>query len=257
MTTIISAQVPRKFDIEVSRGAIPGYESIQISGNNPDVGKIFEDVWDVGGTFVYPTAGETWEVLSDNANDSAAGTGARSVLISGLDVNYTQQTEIVSMNGTTPALTTRTDWFRDPSGLVMLSGSSQHNEGNITIRVSGGGTIRSLIRPELARTFNGFFTVPANKVLIVQQAIVRIPKDEDITLRTNFLINGSNTFITGGDIPIYQNQATSKFTSLPALPEKTDFRISVKSNNPSVSVAFLVEGILANGTIGSNSLFSM
>lgn len=253
----LNAQVPRKFDIEVARGAIPGYTSMQIGGNNNSVGTTFEDVWDVGGLFVYPTSGETWEVVSDDANDTSAGTGARTVRISGLDENYVEQTESVTMNGTTPVVTTRTDWFRITSVFVVLSGSGQTNTGEIITRVSGGGTTRSLIQTGLSRTFNGFFTVPANKTLIVQQAIIRLAKNDDIILRTNFLIDGTNTFVTGGDVSIYQNQAETCFTSLPALPEKTDFRVSVKSTNDSVGVQILLEGILANGTDGSNLLLSM
>jgi len=255
--TNITAQVPRKFDIEVARKSIPGYEAIQIAGNNPSVGTSFEDTWDPGGTFVYPTSEETWEIFSDNANDTSGGTGARSVLINGLDDSYIEQTEVITMNGISIVTTTRTDWFRITSVLVISSGSSQTNEGNITLRVSGGGSIRSLIQTNLSRTFNGFFTVPSNKTLIVQQQIIRIPKNEDITLRNNFLIDGTNTFINGGDIYIYQDQSTSLFTSLPAFTEKTDFRVLVKSTNLSVNINFLVEGILTNGTLSSNSLFSM
>ena len=249
--------IPRKFDIEVAKGDIPGYTAMQIAGNNPDVGKTFEDAWDNGGTFVYPTAGETWEVLSANANDTSAGTGARTVLISGLDDSYVEQTESVTMNGTTPVATTRTDWFRITSVVVTSSGSGQTNAGAITLRVSSGGATRSLIIAGNSRTFNGFYTVPANKVLIVQQAIVRIPKNHDIFLKTNFLLDGTNTFISGGEVPIYQNQANTIFTSLPVLPEKTDFKISVKSTNTSVAVALLVEGILTKGTGSSNQLTSM
>jgi len=161
------------------------------------------------------------------------------------------------MNGTSTVTTTRTDWFRITSVIVTSSGSGQTNAGNITIRVSGGGSTRSLIQTGLARTFNGFYTVPAGKTLVVQQAIVRLAKNEDVILRTNFLIDGTNTFITGGDVPIYQNQATSVFTALPALPEKTDFKITVKSTNDSVGINLLIEGILANGTGTANSLTSM
>jgi len=253
----IGAQVPRKFDIEVARGEINGYESMQIAGSNPAIGKTFEDAWDAGGIFSYPTAGETWEVVSSDANDTLLGTGAQKVLISGLDTGYMERIEEVELSGATPKVTSRTDWFRIASVFVVSSGSGQTNAGEITIRVSGGGLTRSLIQIGLARTFNGFFTVPASKTFIVQQAIVRIPKNEDVTLRTNFFAVPTNTGSTGGDVPIYQSQVISTFTSLPAVPEKTDFRISVKSSNDSVSVALIIEGILANGTEQSNALLSM
>jgi len=244
-----TAQVPRKFDIEVSRGEVAGYRHIIIIGVNPAVGKdSFEDLWDVGGNFLYPTGAETWEVFSDNVNDSSAGTGARMVVIQGLDTNYVEQSEVVTMNGTTPVITTRTDWFRITSVIVISSGSTQENEGEITIRVSGGGTIRSLIRTGQGQTFNGFFTVPAGKTLLAQFSQAVIPKNEDVSLQSRVLIDGTNTFVAGPSLPIYQNNIATHFTSLPTLPSKTDLRLTAKSTNTTVKVSQLIEGILSNGT---------
>lgn len=248
---------PRLFNIEVARGKISGYKHVVIQGQNPAVGKTFEDVWDVSGNFVYPTTGETWEVVSDDANDMLLGTGARKVVISGLDDNYDEQTEIVEMSGTTPKVTVRTDWFRITNVVVIDSGSSQENEGEITIRVSSGGATRSLIRTGLCQTFNGFYTVPAGKTLIVQLSQAVIPKNEDVTLQSRVLIFGTNTFIAGPGLPIYQNSIDLTFTSLPTIPEKTDLRLTAKSTNTTVSVQQLVEGILADGTVLTASTRNM
>ena len=239
---------PRLFDLEVSKGEIPGYAVATFAGVNPTVGSSFEDLWDAGGNFVFPTAGETWEILSDDANDTnSAGTGARKVLISGLDTDYVEQTETINLNGTSVVTTSRTDWFRIRSVTVIDSGSSQVNEGNITIRVSSGGATRSLIIAAKGVTFNGFFTVPLGKALIFQQNQAIIPKNQDIVIRNKFKVFGSNTFLTGGDNPIYQNSATINFRTPPTLPEKTDFISTVRSTNTEVSVAILFEAKLVSG----------
>jgi len=243
--TVIS-QLPRNFDIEVARGTVPGYENIRIAGVNPSVGDSFEDLWDAGGKFLFPTAGETWEVVSDNVNDISEGTGAKTLLITGLDDSYVEQSEVIAMNGTTPVTTTRTDWFRIRSVIVVSSGSGETNAGDITIRVSGGGDTRSLIRTGLSNTFNGFFTVPANKTLFVLNAQVLIPKNEDVVNRNRFKGFGTNTFLSGGDNPLYQNQGIAVFTSLPTLPQKTDFVVTSKSTNTSVSVSILIQGKLVD-----------
>lgn len=248
MTTTITAQVPRIFNLEVARGAVPGYRSVGNVGINPAVGKTPEDAWDVGGRFVFPTGAETWEILSDVANDSSAGTGARTVIISGLDTSYIEQTEIVSLNGTTPVTTTRTDWFRISSVVVISSGSNQANVGTITLRVSGGGLIRSQIRPDIGRTFNGFFTVPANKTLFVLRSAIFIPKNEDVSVTNKFLVDGTNTFINGGDINVYQNDVSINFAIFPTLPEKTDSITLLSSSNESVRVTVTTESIIANST---------
>jgi len=258
--TAIAAQQPRDFDIEVARGTIPGYRNIGITGVNPIVGSVFADVWDVGGNFVFPTAGETWEVVSDSASDTLLGTGARKVIISGLDDSFVEQTEVVEMNGTTPVVTVRTDWFRIRAVLTIDSGSTQTNEGTIDIRVSGGGDPRSRIRLDveglgLSNTFNAFFTVPLGKTLFIKSAQVLIPKNEDVIIRNKFKAFGSNTFLTGGDAPVYQNTAVSDFTTVAVLPEKTDLVSTVKSTNTAVSVAILLQGKLVDGASSTMSTF--
>lgn len=254
MTSQIFAQVPRLFNLEIARKCIPGYDSIAINGANPAVGKTEEDIWDFGGNFVFPTAGETWEVVSDNTSDTLLGTGARTVSITGLDDSFVEQQETVNLNGTTPVVTTRTDWFRIREVIVTSSGSGQENAGGITIRVSAGGLTRSLIRVGNSKTYNGFFTVPLGKTLLIQSRQIVNPKNEDVTVSSAVLIDGTNTFIKGNDLPIYQNEFHTHFTSLPTLIEKTDIRFTGKSTNSSVSVTVLIEAILANSTGFDNNL---
>lgn len=252
---MLIAQVPRPFNLEISRSCIPGYVNIAINGVNPAVGRTaFEDIWDFGGNFVFPTAGETWEVVSDSTSDTLLGTGARTVSITGLDVNYVEQEETVNLNGTTPVVTTRTDWFRIREVIVTSSGSGQENAGNITIRVSGGGLTRSLIRTGNSKTYNGFFTVPAGKTLLIQYRQIPIPKNGDATVSSEVLIDGTNTFVKGNDLPIYQNELHTLFTSLPVLIERTDIRFTAKSTNTSVSVTVVVEATLADSTSFQSNL---
>ena len=249
----MSFQLPRQFDIEVARGEVTGYESSALIGQNPSVGTSFEDIWDVGGDFVYPTSGETWEVVSDNAADTSAGTGARIVLISGLDDSFVEQTETVTMNGTTPVVTVRTDWFRINNVFVISSGSGQVNAGTIDIRISGGGTIRSRIRSGRGRTLNGFFTVPAGKTLFGEQLQVIVPKNQDIIMQCRTLIFGTNTFVLGAPLPLYQNNTITTFKALPTLPEKTDLRFTASSKNETSSVQIFVESKIVKGTLSAGA----
>ena len=88
--------------IEVARGNVSGQSIFKLQGINPSIGTTFEDIWDVAGQdLVLPTSAETWEVVSTNANDSAAGTGTRVVIVESLDINYVTQSQIVVMNGVT------------------------------------------------------------------------------------------------------------------------------------------------------------
>lgn len=83
-------------------------------------------------------------MLSDSVNDTAAGTGARTVFISGLDSNYDVISETVTLNGTSAVQTVRS-YLRVNSFLIMSAGSGKTNAGSITLRVTGGGSTQALM----------------------------------------------------------------------------------------------------------------
>jgi hypothetical protein len=106
-------------------------------GENPDIdsGTVPEVIWDNGGNFTFPTAAETVQVFSSSANDASAGTGARTVTVTGLDGDYNLSTETITLNGTTPVTTTAT-FLRVNRVYVRTVGSTGANEGNLTVRQS-------------------------------------------------------------------------------------------------------------------------
>lgn len=132
--------------VAVRAGFIDGLTGFRKFGTNSDIdsGTTPETVWSTGG--LYPWASHTGttqvEVVSTNANDTSAGTGARTVRLIGLaGDNWEQRVEEVTMNGTTAVTTTRTDWRRIDRAIVVTAGTALRNLGAITIRrVSAGAT---------------------------------------------------------------------------------------------------------------------
>ena len=80
----------------------------------------------------FPTSAVILSVASTSTSDTAAGTGARSVLIIGLDGNYNSLSEVVSLTGQVPSNTTNT-FLRINDMLVQSAGSTESNEGHIYI----------------------------------------------------------------------------------------------------------------------------
>jgi len=131
---------PIPFDLQVSLGLVQGYELKEKFGRNPDIDTDTdpEDVWNGGGAYTGQpdgAAAETLEVFSSDANDTSAGTGARTYEITGLDGNYNELVETVTLNGTTP-VTTSGSFVRAPRGRVATAGSGGTNAGTITVRMS-------------------------------------------------------------------------------------------------------------------------
>lgn len=95
-----------------------------------------EDVWMTGGIYSgFNTQTETVEVFSSSAADTSAGTGARTVTISGLAsataTEYT--TETITLNGV-GAVASVGSWYRVNRAWVATAGSGAVNAGNITVR---------------------------------------------------------------------------------------------------------------------------
>lgn len=223
-------------EMDVVEGKIPGREVMSILGANVAASSTLQDIWDPGGTLVYPTAGETWEVVSSDAADTSAGTGARTVLIQYLDDNYISQEEIVTMNGTTPVATSATDAFRFRRALVLTGGSSDTNEGNITIRVVSAGAIRGQIKIGNGNSLDGHFTVEADKAAYLRFVYCNINKNEDAEIILRSSVGTGKIFSIRFPLSVYQNTVVSP-VELPArFSEKSDLKLTVVSTNPNTKV---------------------
>jgi len=217
----IQAFDSRDSDLEISKGNVQGHSTLFLNMESEFINPTFQTVWEVNANFVWPTGDETWEVVSDSANDTSAGTGARAVLIEGLDTDFNTQTEIVTLNGTTPVATTRTNWNRFSLAIVVTVGSNESNVGTVTVRVASAGNIRTIIGPNISRSFNGIFTVPLGKTAFLRQNIVFTPKGEDIIVRPRLRTFGSSVWISAGRASTYQASVVIANVALPTFPEKT------------------------------------
>lgn len=176
------------FELQVARGQIEGHRAVTVWGYNPDIDTAEETVWADGGIVTLPAAAATLKVSSDSANDAAAGTGARTVTISGLDTNYDEISETVTLNGTTEVTTTKS-FRRINSMIVATAGSGNANAGNIYI---GTGTVTLGV----PATIYGQIYVGYNQAL---SASYTIP-------------NGYTGYIVNGGISSGQDGGTAQIT---------------------------------------------
>ena len=86
------------FNLQIARGQIQGHTGLIIFGYNPDVDTTIESVWPDGGVVPHPTVASVLKISSSSANDTSAGTGARTVYIEGLDSNYNVISETVTLD---------------------------------------------------------------------------------------------------------------------------------------------------------------
>ena len=89
------------FELQVSRGQITYHEFVHKFGFYDSVSTSLTTIWSQGGIYSYLSAASTLYISSSSTDDTVAGTGARTVTVSGLDNNFDEKVETVSLNGQT------------------------------------------------------------------------------------------------------------------------------------------------------------
>lgn len=231
----------RDFALEVSKGKISGHTMRFLAVDSGVIGTSFTTFWDITSNLVFQTGGEALEILSTSANDTAAGSGARTVLVSGLDSSFVAQTEIITMNGTSTVATVATNWRDISNILVLTSGSGETNAGTITLRITSAGNVRATALAGNSRSFNSNYVVPANKAAFILQSQIWAPKGDDITVKPSFMSFGASTWISGGIVPAYQGQVGVRYSSMLRVAEKTTLKWEAKSTNTNQAGSLLFE----------------
>lgn len=223
-------------------------------GNNSDVDTAApEDIWSGGGLYPWMTTATSLEVVSDSANDTAAGTGARGVLINGLLGTYEESAQIVALNGLTP-VAIPAQLLRIQTSAPTTAGSFGTNQGNITIRDAGGGTTRAIIPAGYGITRQSQYTVPLGYTLQIVSFLLCINR---ATAATDATIATYSKTATGPyrlPLEISIGNLPYRHDGLPGISfaEKTDFGLRathVSANNMDITAAFL--GILMKNDLVS------
>lgn len=246
------------------RGDVPGVRRVVFAGynNDVDIATAPEDIFPAIETTIIPrvTVAESWEIVSSSINDTAAGTGARTVSVTTLDGSYGEVTQTVTLNGTTAVALTGTH-IAPNAGLVLTAGSGGVNDGALTIRVAGGGAARAYISANDGVLNQCKFTVPANKRLELYSAVMGLTSTigggaeagRFIFVVTNSAGRTANTVrlpLFAAGTSLYRHELAGglvPYTMVPAMSE-TSIRVgSVTQNNTQVEAAVI--GLLYDLTI--------
>lgn len=139
------------FELQVARGQISGHYGLFKFGNNSSVGDTLETIWAEGGLYSYLTAATVLKVSSASTDDTSAGTGARTVQLYGLDGDYNEINELITLNGQTAVNTTQS-FLRINRMVVRSAGSGGANAGVI---YAGTGTVTTGVPANVYASING------------------------------------------------------------------------------------------------------
>ena len=165
-------------------GSSPGVSAVKLEGWNPAITTTFEPVWGESAAYTPQVAAlSTPYCASSDANDTAAGTGARTISVTGVTTAFARFTETVTMNGQTSVnLATASVLFIDKitvltagSGLlnagIIQCGTGANTSGDPAVTHQYLGVSSATAIPAAGAGFGNvsesfFYGVPANKSLL-------------------------------------------------------------------------------------------
>jgi hypothetical protein len=167
----------------IAAGKIDDHFALHKFGHNDAVGTTEEVIWTAGNGYTYLSAAETLQVSSSDADDdgSPAGTGARTILICGLDTNWAELEETVILNGTTSVETTNS-FLRVFRSYVITAGSSQTNEGLISIKDNADVVQLAEIVANKGQTEMAMWTVPADNTFFITRTYASESNNKKVTI---------------------------------------------------------------------------
>jgi hypothetical protein len=230
----------------ISEGLVPEHSSFAKLGFNDNVGE--EDVWTIGGLYVFPTVAQQMELVSTSVEDDPVkadtnpGTGVWTVRISYLDSSYAEHTEVVELNGLGVVTTVATDIFRVNALRAESCGSDYKAAGTINIRNLADTPVYRSIATGFTCGRSAVFTVPAGKTLYITSVAISsgystAGKNVRWIGRANY-DDVSNTILTAGlfFMPYFEMQTQDSEVVRPMemplrIPATVDFKMSAISDS--------------------------
>ena len=242
------------FELQVARGQISWHKSVTVFGYNPDVDTARVTVWPYTGIIPLPAVALQMKVSSSSANDTANGTGARTVYVAGLDANHDEIEEIVTLNGQTAVLTTQS-FLHINQAYVATAGTSLSAEGDIyfgagTVTAGVPATVYDLIKFDYNQRITGSYTIPAGYTGYLSQGLFSAGQPGGSAQVSGRLmtVGGDGVRRTIAITTVNNGAADYVFEYPERIPEKTTLEATAQgsSNNNAASAMFILL-LVSNG----------
>jgi len=228
-------------------GTVVGDKHIYKFGFNQDINNIEETVWEQGGLYIYPTTAVAMTVTSlSGATDNGV-----QVVVEGLDANYDELSETVTLAGAGTAVTTGT-FIRVNRGYIH---GSQAPAGNITI--SNGGTNYAYVNGDY-QTLMALWTVPAGYTAYLKQTDITVHTEQNNKFGTIRIVSRSfgGVFRTQDAFTAADGYVSRTYSTPVTFEEKTDIEVRAiaSSSQASLQVSAILEiDYATGGTVGINN----
>ena len=236
-----------EFKLDVARGKARGAEVRNIFGQNDAQTTNFRAVWELSNTtdYVFPSTAQIMTVASDDAADADV-----QILIKGLDVDYLEISEVVTLTATTVDTTKQ---FLRINDVVTVGTQNLLITSTLTVKDTGLTTTFAQVNPGHGRNQASIYTVPANCEFYLYRldgfsADDSVPPQEKaakfrnvVTLESGIILRVATTeFFNQMNI---QRRFPFKYSA------KTDIQLQMATFNGTHPVSIFGEGILLKETM--------
>lgn len=182
--------VTMSYEAAIMHGLIAGASSFSSNGDYIAGAAVTDFPVHEAGVVNISLTGAQMSFVSSSANDTAAGTGLRTLVMSYIEHStLLAKTEIITMNGTTPVLSVATN-IRFINSLTMLTaGSGGTNAGAIT--VTNGGLTYGAISIGHRVQASAYRMVPSGKVFIPHEIVASSNSGAAATKAVFHIVNWS------------------------------------------------------------------
>lgn len=256
-TELISESESTDFYFEVARGRVRGHEAVFIGSRLPvlNISDGSIDVWTGGGVLGTLDAPDIMKVSSTSADDvRLIGSGARTMLLTGLDGDYNAQSETIELLGVSSAFTVN-EYLRVFSLESILSGDDDRNIGDISVFDDTGGTLQCHCVANKNISEDSQYTVAAGHSLQLIQAVPNVTRLVGGGNVCSLLVGQSKVDIPGTNFSRLREievQIDTGMGNHPAIdlslsdpvPEFADIRIQALTDKDATEVRMTLTGIL-------------
>lgn len=220
----------------VSLGMEDGYSFIQKFGENPDIDVGgYEDIWELGGDYIYPTLAATNYISSSDNSDT------EEVTVIGLDSDWNVQTQNVTLQGQTKTeIGSGLTWIRvyrayNNNGTDLAGDVYIYEDDTVTAGVPNTASkIKACISNGSNQTQMALYSVPAGKTgyLVSSHASLSKKKDglSNVQVKTRefgkvFRVRDLYEVASAGTSAVEQ-----KYDFWIEIPEKSDIKLVADSS---------------------------
>lgn len=192
-----------------------------------------DDLWPMDGAYPFVTADSIVHLVSSSANDASAGTGCRTVLLTGVDGDYNVLEETLTTNGTT-VVDSSSEFLRLNEAKCLTVGSGGVNAGAISIYITGSSL--GQIPASEGKTQQAIYTAPLDRKVWLKGYNVQVSHSSvsvDLQMRENgksWVTLDFNTANTGSG-------SDKDYQPWMVVPRKADLRLRVNAVGSSVQRA--------------------